>query len=97
MNPHDGEPSTAGGPATDRTAGAPVTSDPTGTDMSTDEPGSGEAADPLDLDRIGRDLDGVEAALRRLDDGTYWTDEVTGGALPDELLDADPVARRVEG
>lgn len=49
---------------------------------------------PVDLAAIERDLDGVERALERLDDGTYWTDEVTGEPLPDELLAADPVARR---
>jgi len=48
----------------------------------------------VDLDRVERDLAGVEAALPRLDDGTYWTDEVTGQPLDDELLAADPVARR---
>lgn len=48
----------------------------------------------LDLDQVERDLAGVEAALRRLDDGTYWTDEVTGQPIPDEVLVADPVARR---
>jgi RNA polymerase-binding transcription factor DksA len=60
------------------------------------EPGpTGDAAsDTLDLDEIERDLAGVEAALRRLDDGTYWTDEVTGEPIPDEVLAADPVARR---
>jgi RNA polymerase-binding transcription factor DksA len=47
-----------------------------------------------DLDRIGRDLAGVEAALARLDDGTYWTDEVTGEQIPDAVLISDPVARR---
>ncbi len=47
-----------------------------------------------DLDAIGRDLAGVESALRRLDDGSYWTDEVTGAALSDELLASNPVARR---
>lgn len=53
-------------------------------------------AEPLDLDRIERDLAGVEAALRRLDDGTYWTDEVSGEPIPDDVLAADPVARRSE-
>jgi RNA polymerase-binding transcription factor DksA len=47
-----------------------------------------------ELERIAADLAGVEAALQRLDAGTYWTDEVTGDQLPDELLAADPVARR---
>ena len=49
---------------------------------------------PLDLDRVEHDLAGVEAALHRLDDGTYWTDEVDGRPIPDEVLAADPVARR---
>ena len=53
-----------------------------------------EQSASLDLDRVERDLAGVEAALRRLDDGTYWTDEVTGEPIADDLLAADPVARR---
>lgn len=48
----------------------------------------------LDLDVVARDLDGVEAALTRLDAGTYWTDEITGAPIPDEQLAADPVTRR---
>jgi len=47
----------------------------------------------LDLDTIEADLADVEVALARLDAGTYWTDEVTGAPLPDELLVADPTAR----
>jgi len=47
-----------------------------------------------DLERIAGDLADVERALERLDDGSYWTDEVTGETLPDELLAADPTARR---
>lgn len=47
-----------------------------------------------DLDRIEADLAGVESALVRLDAGTYWSDEVTGDPIPDEVLIADPVARR---
>lgn len=50
---------------------------------------------PLDLDDVERRLDGVAVALDRLDDGSYWTDERTGDALPDDLLEADPIARRV--
>ena len=56
-----------------------------------------EAASPnakLDLDGIERDLADVEVALARLDAGTYWTDEVSGGALPAELLEQHPTARR---
>ncbi|MEY2581910.1 MAG: hypothetical protein QOE09_1759 [Ilumatobacteraceae bacterium] len=50
---------------------------------------------PLDLDAIERDLADVEVALTRLDAGTYWADEVTGDPLPQELLAADPTARRL--
>jgi RNA polymerase-binding transcription factor DksA len=49
-----------------------------------------------DLDGIQRDLADVEVALARLDAGTYWTDEVTGEALPAELLAMHPTARRAE-
>lgn len=52
-----------------------------------------EQREPIDLERIDRDLAGVEAALRRLDEGTYWTDEVTGADIPDVVLAADPVTR----
>lgn len=96
MNPHDGDPSTATDTTADTTADT-STPEPTTSDDTSATPGSADAVDPLDLERIGRDLDGVESALRRLDDGTYWTDEVTGATLPDELLEADPVARRAEG
>jgi RNA polymerase-binding transcription factor DksA len=73
-------------------AGAPG---PTGPTAETD-PASEPATDrtPVDLDAVERDLAGVEAALARLDEGTYWTDEVTGAPLPDDLLAADPTARR---
>jgi len=48
----------------------------------------------IDLDAIERDLTGVEIALSRLAEGTYWTDEVTGSPLPEHILAADPTARR---
>lgn len=48
----------------------------------------------IDLDRIEADLAGVETALARLDDGTYWTCEVTGAEIPAERLAADPTTRR---
>ncbi len=51
---------------------------------------------PLDLDGIERDLADVEVALARLDAGTYWTDEVTGQPLPEELLAGSPTARRAQ-
>jgi RNA polymerase-binding transcription factor DksA len=49
---------------------------------------------PVDFDAIAGDLADVEEALARLDTGTYWTDEVTGEPLPDDLLAASPTARR---
>ncbi len=50
--------------------------------------------DIIDLDAIETDLDGVQAALDRLAEGSYWTDEVTGAPIPVDVLDADPLARR---
>lgn len=52
-------------------------------------------ATPPDLEAIERDLTAVEAALAALDDGSYWVDEVTGEPIPDHVLAANPVARRV--
>jgi RNA polymerase-binding transcription factor DksA len=51
----------------------------------------------LDLETIHRDLEDVEAALARLDAGTYWTDEVTGAPLDENYLSAHPLARRNPG
>jgi RNA polymerase-binding transcription factor DksA len=61
--------------------------------MSSDEQPVAASA-PLDLDAIERDLADVEVALARLDDGTYWTDEVTGVAIPHDVLAQRPTARR---
>jgi len=58
---------------------------------------SDEAVTPsndLDIEQVAADLDNVAAALSRLSDGTYWTDEVTGEELPADVLAADPTARR---
>jgi len=52
--------------------------------------------DALDLDAVERDLADVESALSRLDDGTYWTDEISGEPLDDDLLAERPTARRAE-
>jgi RNA polymerase-binding transcription factor DksA len=60
-----------------------------------DVPGTTRTSAPeVDLDAIERDLAGVERALERLSDGTYWIDEVTGEPIPDEVLAGDPTARR---
>lgn len=53
-----------------------------------------EPVPPLDLAAIERDLAAVEAALPRLDDGSYWVDEATGEPIPDEKLADDPLTRR---
>jgi RNA polymerase-binding transcription factor DksA len=59
-----------------------------------EDPTADERAGQPSLDELADDLAGVERALERLEDGTYWTDELTGEPLPDELLEADPTARR---
>lgn len=48
----------------------------------------------IDLDAIERDLADVEAALARLDVGTYWTDEISGDPIPDDVLTRNPLTRR---
>jgi RNA polymerase-binding transcription factor DksA len=50
------------------------------------------AADLGALEAIEADLDAVEAALRRLDDGSYGTCEACGTPLSG--LDEDPLVRR---
>ncbi len=52
------------------------------------------AVQVVDLDAIERDLHDVEMALNRLADGTYWTDEITGEPIPEDVLVGDPTARR---
>lgn len=53
--------------------------------------------DGPDLDAIERDLAEAEQTLRRLDDGSYWTDEVTAEPTPDDEVAPDPIARRAPG
>ena len=53
-----------------------------------------QMSDPIDLDAVERDLADVEAALARLDNGSYFTDEVTGQPIADAVLEANPLARR---
>ena len=45
------------------------------------------------LDAADDDLRAVEAALGRLDDGSYGRCDVCGGSIPAESLTADPLAR----
>ena len=64
-------------------------------EAATPDPPASDNVEPTpSLDELADELAGVERALERLEDGTYWTDEVTGDPVPDELLAADPTARR---
>ena len=50
-------------------------------------------SDALDLDAIEANLSDVEVALERLESGTYFTDEISGSALSEDVLSANPTAR----
>jgi RNA polymerase-binding transcription factor DksA len=50
--------------------------------------------EPIDLDAIQADLADVDIALQRLEDGTYWTCEITGAPIDDNVLATKPTARR---
>lgn len=80
----------------------PSVSSPLGDNFDTtpDEPvapADGPPADVIDLDEIERDLTDVQSALERLNDGSYWTDEITGDTIPDEVLATFPLTRTVAG
>jgi DnaK suppressor protein len=45
------------------------------------------------LEQLEGELAEIQAALRRIDEGTYGIDEVTGETIPPERLDAVPTAR----
>lgn len=45
------------------------------------------------VERVEAELAAVEAALARLDDGSYGTCEVCGSEVDDTVLAADPTAR----
>lgn len=59
-----------------------------------DTTGSQTNGTAIDLDRIEQDLADVDVALGRLEDGTYWTCEVTGAEIPAEKLAESPTLRR---
>jgi RNA polymerase-binding transcription factor DksA len=46
------------------------------------------------LDQVERDLDAVDAAIAAIDAGTYGVDPLTGAAIDDEVLAADPTRLR---
>ncbi len=54
------------------------------------------AQDLAVLRHVERQLGDVDAALRRLDDGTYETCEICGAAIDEVLLAGAPLARRCE-
>jgi RNA polymerase-binding transcription factor DksA len=80
---HD-DPNDAHPPDTSRTDGQE--------DAGASEPD--EAVLRRSVDEIERLLGDVEAALGRLDDGTYGRCSVCGAAIDDERLSASPVAKR---
>lgn len=73
---------------------AAVEPDPTTVADGSPRPADEPVDEPIDLDRIDADLAGVEGALRRLDDGTYWSDEVTGEPIDPDVIERDPTATR---
>jgi DnaK suppressor protein len=46
------------------------------------------------LSILRQDLDDVEAAMNRLEDGTYGLCEVCGARMEDDQLERQPAARR---
>lgn len=64
-------------------------------DATSGEPEGAASGTGADLGAIEADLAAVETALARLDSGTYWTDEVTGERIPDQVLEENPLLRRV--
>ena len=59
-----------------------------------DTPGTNENGTTVNLDRIEQDLADVDVALARLEDGSYWTCEVTGAEIPADKLAENPTLRR---
>ena len=76
-------------------------------DLSDEGDGSSEITDPADtgsdtferekdlaiLEQLETELAELQAALARIDDGTYGVDEVTGEPIASERLEAYPIAR----
>lgn len=62
-------------------------------DEPTVAPAPEGAVDVAALDQLERDLDAVDAAIARLDDGTYGLDPASGEPIDDALLAEDPTRR----
>jgi RNA polymerase-binding transcription factor DksA len=58
---------------------------------------TGDQADLRVLDRAEGELEDVERALGRLDEGTYATCEACGGMIGEDRLAASPLTRRCAG
>jgi RNA polymerase-binding transcription factor DksA len=59
-----------------------------------ESPEASPAADARRLEEIDTDLAAVDAALRRLDDGTYGRCEVCDTPLSEDILENDPLTTR---
>ncbi|GDX34113.1 hypothetical protein LBMAG16_09440 [Actinomycetes bacterium] len=46
------------------------------------------------IDAIELDLNDVDAAMARLEKGTYFNDEITGAPIQTDFLTSNPLARR---
>ena len=46
------------------------------------------------IDAVELDLNDVDAAMARLEKGTYVSDEITGAPIQTDFLAANPLARR---
>jgi DnaK suppressor protein len=46
-----------------------------------------------DLDAAERDVDDIERALKRLDEGAHGTCEICAEPIPDDVLAASPTTR----
>lgn len=80
---------------------------PVGDDWQGKSEETGEEADPIDaannieelvtnvplVEEWEKRLKDINAALKKMDDGTYGKDEKTGEAISIERLEADPAAR----
>jgi RNA polymerase-binding transcription factor DksA len=55
-----------------------------------------EPSPSLALEEVDADLRAVEAALGRIDAGSYGRCEVCGGAIPPDALAASPLTRACE-
>ncbi len=70
--------------------------DPSPTPAPTPAPPGGPTgvdAPTIDLAAVRADLAAVEAALERLDAGTYGTCEICGEPITDDLLESGPATR----